>query len=281
MRAEINLLGPLEATIAGTSIAPTAPKQRQLLALFALNAGCVVTVPTIMEEIWEDNPTRCALSSLQTYILNLRRRLDRALTAVDRRSPKDVLVTGPGGYTLDIPPGDTDVGRYEELAAVGRRAAFRGDNATAARTLDEALRQWRGSALVDVPTGQLLRIEVTRLEESRLSSLDLRIESDLRLGRHRQILDELAMLCARHPWFENFHAQYMLALHRSGRPWRALEVYRQLYVAVGKYLGVEPSWRLRHLHQAMLSGDPVVDDPNFVVSDWVPTPVPVSQRNSA
>jgi len=280
MHTEINLLGPLSATVAGTSIVPTAPKQRQVLALLALNVGSIVTVPAIMEEIWGDQPPRCPLASLQTYVLNLRRRLDQALAGVDHRSGKDILVTSPGGYVLDVPAADIDTARYEELAAAGRWAVNRGDNATAARTLAQALRQWRGPALVDVPTGQPLQIEVTRLEESRLSTLDLRIDADLRLGRHRQLLDELSMLCARHPWSENFHAQYMLALHRSGRPWRALEVYRRLYATVGKNLGVDPSRQLRHLHQAILSSDPIVDDPAFVISDWV-TPMSAARRSSA
>jgi DNA-binding SARP family transcriptional activator len=134
MHTEINLLGPLSATVAGTSIVPTAPKQRQVLALLALNVGSIVTVPAIMEEIWGDQPPRCPLASLQTYVLNLRRRLDQALAGVDHRSGKDILVTSPGGYVLEVPAADIDTARYEELAAAGRWAVNRGDNATAART---------------------------------------------------------------------------------------------------------------------------------------------------
>ena len=277
MRAEFNVLGPMQACINGTSIVPTAPKQRQVLALLALNAGRVVTVPSIIEEIWGDHPPRTPLSSLQTYVLNLRRKIDRAL-AGDPLTSKEVLVTGPGGYTLAIPESDVDVVRYERLAAIGRAAVNTADYPRAAGALGDALRQWRGPVLVDVPSGPLLQIEATRLEESRLSALDLRIDADLRLGRHCQLLDELATLCARHPWFENFHAQYMLALHRSGRPWRALEVYRRLYTTIGKCLGVDPSLRLRQLHQAILSGDPIVDDPNFVVSEWIPAAIPAGHR---
>ena len=268
MSVEIKVLGTLQATVCGVSIVPSAPKQRQVLALLALNAGQVVTASALTEEIWGGRPPRLPLASLQTYILHLRRKLAVALAEDGGLSSKDVLVTGPGGYTLDVPIGNIDSGRYEQLVAIGRRAVNHGDYATAAKTLDEALKLWRGRALVDVTIGPQLQVERTRLEENRLSTLDLRIDADLRLGRHRQLLDELAALCARHPWFENFHAQYMLALHRSGLPWRALEVYRRLYATVGKHLGVDPSRNLRQLHQAILSGDPVVDDPGFVVSDW-------------
>jgi DNA-binding SARP family transcriptional activator len=270
MRADIKVLGPLEAYVGGVSIVPTAPKQRQVLALLVLNAGRLVTVTAMIEEIWGQDPPRTPMSSLQTYVLNLRRKLGHALRDRNLRNSREVLLTGPGGYILNVSPGDIDAGRYEQLVASGRRAVNNGDHATAARTLSSALALWQGPVLVDVPVGPQLQIEVTRLEESRLSVLDLRIDADLRLGRHHQLLDELAMLCARFPWLENFHAQYMLALYRSGRQWRALEVYRQLQAAVAEHLGVDPSRRLRQLHQAILTSDPIVDDPTFVASEWVP-----------
>lgn len=265
---EVNVLGPLEATACGASIVPSARKPRQVLALLALNSGHVVTSDTMIEEIWGDRPPGVPLGTLQTYILHLRRKLGQALARDGDRTSKEVLITTPGGYTLDVPRDDVDAGRYERLVAAGRCAVNHGDYATAAHVLGEALEVWRGRALVDVAIGPMLQVERTRLEESRLCTLDLRIDADLRLGRHRLMLDELAGLCARHPWFENFHAQYMIALHRSGLQWRALEVYRRLYASAGKQLGVDPSRHLRQLHQAILAEDPMVSDPGFVVSDW-------------
>lgn len=265
---EIKVLGALRAFACGTSIAPSARKERQVLALLALNPGQVVTAATLIEEIWVDRPPRVPLASLHTYILHLRQRLQPALARDGRLSSKEVLITGSGGYTLDIPPDDVDAGRYEQLVIDGRRAIMNDDYETAARTFAAALDEWRGRALVDVDLGPQLQVERTRLEESRLCTLDLRIDADLRLGRHRLLLDELAGLCARHPFSENFHAQHMLALHRSGLRSRALAVYRKLYSSVSEHLGIDPSWHLRQLHQAMLAGDPVVDHPGFVISDW-------------
>jgi SARP family transcriptional regulator, regulator of embCAB operon len=268
MTVDIKVLGPLEATACGASIVPSARKQRQVLALLALNPGHVVTSDTLIEEIWDDRPPGVPLGTLQTYILHLRRHLGQALGQDDGAvSSKDVLITSPGGYALDVPADAVDAVRYERLLAAGRRAVNSGDYPAAARQLGEALDVWRGRALIDVSIGPVLQVERTRLEESRLCTLDLRIDADLRLGRHRLLLDELAALCVRHPWFENFHAQYMLALHRSGLQWRALEVYRRLYASAGKQLGIDPSRHLRQLHQAILADDPTVNDPTFVVSD--------------
>lgn len=268
MLVEIKILGTFQACVCGASVVPTARKQRQVLALLALNPGQMVTSAALIDEIWGARPPRLPLSSLQTYILHLRKSLSLALAGSDRTA-KEVLVTGSTGYVFEVPAGVVDASKYGQLVDTGRRALGHGDFAAASRVLNDALSLWRGQALVDVAVGPQLQVERTRLEESRLSTLDLRVEADLRLGRHRIVLDELAALCTQHPWFENFHAQYMLALHRSGTPWRALEVYRRLHSAVGKYLGVAPSRHLRQLHQAILTGDPVVDDPAFAASDWV------------
>lgn len=272
MRVEIKVLGPLEVSVGGVSVVPTASKPSQLLAMLALNAGHVVTVSALMEEIWDHSPPRSGIPTLQTYILHLRRKLQDALVDNGRRTSKDILITRRTGYLLDVQPQDVDAVKYDQLSAAGRRAVNDGDFVTASRMLGAALNLWRGPALGDVPTGPQLEIEAMRLEENRLSDLDLRIDADLRLGRHHQLLGELATLCARHPMLENFCAQFMLALYRSGRQCQALDAFQRLRAIVVDQLGLDPSPRLRQLHRAILSGDPAVDDPNFVSSSWIPGP---------
>jgi SARP family transcriptional regulator, regulator of embCAB operon len=107
-----------------------------------------------------------------------------------------------------------------------------------------------------VQTGTLLAMEVKRLEESRLCALDQRIEADLRLGRHREVLAELTVLTSRYRTHENLHAQFMIALHRSGRRGEALNAYLQLRTTLGRDLGLEPSPRLRRLQQSILTAAP-------------------------
>jgi len=261
VRVEISVLGTLNASVGDESFAPSASKPRQLLAMLALNAGKVVTVPALMEEIWGVMLPRSSATTLHTYIASLRRRMDQVLIGT-ARSAKDVLVTEHTGYRLEADPADVDATRYGHLSSVGRRAVEAGDWATAVSSLRLALDLWRGPALSDVATGSQLTIEVLRLEENRLSDLDLLIEAELCIGRHRYILGELAVLCTQHPMLENFHAHYMLALYRSGHQCRALEVFRRLRATMMGELGVNPSPRIRHLHQAILSGDPRLDDPD-------------------
>jgi DNA-binding SARP family transcriptional activator len=259
MQVEIQVLGPLEVSVDGISIVPTASKPSQLLAMLALNAGHVVPVRTLAEEIWGARPPRSWVPTLQSYIVRLRRMLADGLAGHGDLGPKDVLITRRPGYLLAVDPSAVDATRYDQLSAAGRRAFNDGDHAAASRLLDGALRLWRGPALADVPTGSLLTIEAVRLEEDRLVDIYLRIEADLELGRHHELVGELAMLCARHPLLENFCAQHMTALYQCGRQSDALAAYRALRTAMVRQLGVEPSAGIQALHQAILAGRAVVD----------------------
>jgi DNA-binding SARP family transcriptional activator len=267
MRADIKVLGTLEVVLDDFCVVPTAGKPHQVLAMLAINAGTVVRTSTLMEELWGTRLPRSAAGTLQTYVLHVRRLIRRALPPA---ASHELLARQHTGYVLHVEPESLDAVRYTRLSAMGRAAGRCGDHAKADQLLGDALALWRGPVLVDVTTGPQLDIEATRLEESRLTDLGLRIDAGLCLGRHHQLLGELAALCARHPYMENFHAQHMVALYRSGRPGQALETYRTLAKTIHEQFSVDPSPRLRHLHQAMLAGDALLDDPRFVVNDATP-----------
>lgn len=257
---DISVLGALDVRENGISVTPTAPKPRQVLALLALHADQVVPVATLIEELWGERPPRSARTTLQTYVLQLRELISAALERDPEGSPartaKDVLVTSPGGYLLNTSGGASDVREFERMAGVGYRAMDAGDFAGAARRLREALGLWTGSALADVQTGVQLEMETKRLEETRLCALDQRIEADLRLGRHRELLGELTVLVSRYRTHENLHGQFMLALHRSGRRSEALDVYQRLRNALVRELGLEPSAGLRRMQRSILMAGP-------------------------
>ncbi|AJF66144.1 AfsR/SARP family transcriptional regulator [Streptomyces vietnamensis] len=260
---DVGILGPLTVRLNGQSIVPSAGKPRQLLALLAIRAERVVTVPTLMEEIWGDAIPKSAATTLQTYILHLRRKVTAALRADGPGcgpgrdgDAKEVLTTCFGGYRLAVRPEDSDLREFQSLAVRGSTALEAGDPRAASVTLERALGLWRGPALVDVPVGRVLGVEVLGMEEQRTRVLEQRIEADLLLGRHASLLAELRMLVARHPMNENLAAQLMTALYRSGGVWRALEVFQELRRTLIEELGVEPSHRLQRLHQAVLSGEP-------------------------
>lgn len=283
----IDVLGVLDVRENGVSVAPTAPKPRQVLALLALHADRVVPVSALIDELWAGKPPRSARTTLQTYVLQLR---DLIALALDQQTPgtesdppprrraKDVLVTSPGGYMLVLGEGGSDVREFERLAGTGYRALDQGDFQGASRLLREALSLWTGSAFADVQTGAQLEMEARRLEEARLCALDQRIEADLRLGRHRELLAELTVLTSRYSTHENLHAQFMLALHRSGRRGEALDVYHRLRGTLVRDLGLEPSSRLRQLQQSILTAAP--ETPLAEQQTPAAAPVPAARTGS-
>lgn len=253
-RVAFQLLGPLSAHLNCRSVVPTAPKQRQILVLLALNVGRVVTTQTLVEELWGDEPPRTFASTLQSYVLHLRAKL--AAAAGDAEWGRRLLVTRHAGYEIEEHRSRTDVRDFDRLVRSGRRAAEAGDPAATSKLLDEALALWRGPALLDVRTGAILAAEVAALEETRLGVLERRIEADLALRRHADLLGELTMLVARHPMNENFCALLMTALYRSGRAGYALEAFQRIRNVLRVDLGVEPGPRLQRLQQAILMGEP-------------------------
>ncbi|MGW1876937.1 AfsR/SARP family transcriptional regulator [Streptomyces sp. NPDC001975] len=254
---DIGILGTLDVREMGVSITPTAPKPRQVLALLALHADRAVTVATLTEELWGQRPPRSARPTLQTYVMHLRELIAGASAGTgggaDGRTAKQVLRTVPGGYLLDSGEGTSDVREFERLAGSGYRAADAGDHREAARLLRAALDLWTGPALADVPAGDCLRAEIRGLEESRLCALDRRIEADLRLGRHRELIAELTVLVSRHPTHESLCGQLMLALHRSGRRSEALAAYQRLRTTLVRDFGLEPSAVLGKVRQSVLA----------------------------
>lgn len=252
--AGIRVLGPASVTLRGKSIMPTAGKPRQLLILLALRCGRVVPVSTLMEEIWGEDVPRSGTTTLQTYVLQVRRLIAAALPAgTHHRAAKEVLVTRFNGYQLMATAESFDLREFERLSADGENALDRGDAANAARYLNEALGLWRGSALMDVPTGRVLTMEAIGMEEARMRVHERRILADFQLGRHAMLIPELRMLVEDNPMHENFSALLMVAFQRSGATWRALEVFQNLRKTLVGEFGVEPSGRLQELHRAVLS----------------------------
>lgn len=253
---EFKILSGLEVILDGCDVTPSAPKLRRVLCLLLLHPNQIVQTSTLIDELWGDEPVRSAMTTMQTYIYLLRKVFGRRGAPAD-----DLLVTKPSGYMVVTPPETIDLFRFEVLAEEGSAALRAGDAERARSKLGEALALWRGPALADIQRGRLLEAHATRLEESRLRTLELRIAADLQCGRHRELISELKALTTSHPYHEAFHQQLMLAFYRSGRQCEALDVYRRLRETFARDLGVEPSAELRRLQQDILSADPSLDLP--------------------
>jgi predicted ATPase/DNA-binding SARP family transcriptional activator len=243
---ELRILGPLEALESGRPLALGGRKQRALLGMLALNANEVVTIDRLVEEIWSGSRPEAAAHSLQVTISNLRRALGDVSTYLETR---------PGGYSLALPGGALDAERFEQLFLAGRRAREEGALEQATGTLREALSLWRGDAFADLAYEPFVQAEAARLEELRLACAEERIDAELELGRHLQLLPELESRVREQPLRERLRGQLMLALYRSGRHADALAVYRDARHALVEELGLEPSPELRALEAAILRQD--------------------------
>src|SRR5438093_2645956 len=188
------------------------------------------------DELWGEKPPETAANALQVHVSQLRKALG-----------SDVVRRRPPGYELAVEPEAVDLVRFERSVADARTA----EPAAAARLLREALDLWRGDPEVDR----------ARLDELRLSALEARIDADLALGKHGELVAELEALVAEHPLREHLRAQLMLALYRDGRQADALEVYRATRAALVDELGIEPSPALQKLERAILDQEPELEAP--------------------
>jgi DNA-binding SARP family transcriptional activator len=235
-------------------VTPAAAMPRRVLATLLLHADQAVTIPTLIDELWDGDPPRLARKTVQTYVYQLR----KALAGGPTGSLRQLLETRPHGYRVLLEPGEFDARLFEQRARAGREALTSGDPQKASATLREALGLWRGDALMDLLPGPVLAAEASRLEDSRRGALEHRVEADLRLGRHRDLLGELKGLMIRYPAHEQFCAQLMLAAYRSGQRDEALSAYDRLRRLVVEHTGLEPSERLRRLHHDVLVDAPAL-----------------------
>jgi DNA-binding SARP family transcriptional activator/Tfp pilus assembly protein PilF len=250
---EFCLLGPLVVRCGGTALPVRRGHQRALLATLLLDANHAVSMDTITEMLWGADPPPSAEVTVRNYVSRLRRALGEDGRARIRAQA--------GGYAISVNAGELDVSRFEDLLGAARAAARGACWDQAAAHAGSALSLWRGEPLTDVESAALAQREVHRLAEMRLQALETRIDADLCLGRHADVIAELQRLVGAHPLREPLHALLMLALSRDGREAEALAAYQHARRVLVDELGTEPGTRLRELHGRILASDPALGVP--------------------
>jgi DNA-binding SARP family transcriptional activator len=253
---DFRLLGPLEVYDGARSVAIGGGKRRSLLALLLLHRNEVVSVDRLIDELWGERPPPTAAKGLQVYVSQLRKELQEGGAANG-----DMLVTRSNGYVLNVGADELDVSRFERALSAGERALAAGEPDRAAQRLGQGLALWRGPPLADFTYEPFAQHEIARLEELRLVALEQRIDADLALGRHVQVIGELEALVREHPLRERIRCQLMLALYRCGRQAEALETYRSGHRAMSDELGLEPGPELRDLQAKILAQSPELAAP--------------------
>ncbi|WP_020674133.1 AfsR/SARP family transcriptional regulator [Amycolatopsis nigrescens] len=250
MSAELyfRVLGPVRVELAGAPVPIGSPQRLAVLSLLLLNANQAVSMDRLTDALWRHSPPMSHRVQLQGVVSHLR----RTLGASGERAQAPIL-TEPSGYRLRLAGGQTDVERFHRDVAAARDRLATGDLVAAADLLHTALAHWSGPAFdgVDCP---VVRDEAARLDEARLDALEDRVETDLALGRHRDVIGELSALVTEHPVRERFRGQLMIAYTGEGRIADALAVFRETRERMLDELGVEPSIQLQQLYRAILTG---------------------------
>ncbi len=245
---DYRILGPLEALDGERQLPLGGARQRAVLGLLLLHGNETLSRDVIIDELWGEDAPPTAAKVLQNCVSALRKEL-----------PPDTIRTVAGAYGLTLELDELDRDRFERLLAEGRAALEAGDHADASAQFHRALALWRGAPLSDFSYERFARDEITRLEELHVAAVEDRIEAELALGHHDELVAELEGLVTRHPLRERLRSQLMLALYRAGRQAEALETYRAARRALLAELGIEPGRALRELEHAILEQDPTLD----------------------
>jgi DNA-binding SARP family transcriptional activator/streptogramin lyase len=253
---DFRLLGPLEVFDGTRAVVVGGGKRRSLLALLLLHGNEVVSAERLIDELWGERPPPTAGKGLQVYVSQLRKELH---DGADRDG--ELLVTRANGYMLRLGPDDVDVQRFERSVSAGEHALAAGEPDRAAQRLRQGLALWRGPPLADFTYEPFAQQEIARLDELRLVAIEQRIEADLALGRHAQVVGELEALVRAHPMRERTRGQLMLALYRCGRQAESLETYRDGRRRMSDELGLEPGPELRELEARILAHSPELAAP--------------------
>jgi DNA-binding SARP family transcriptional activator len=241
---EFRVLGPVGLWSDGVEAPLGGCKQRTILAALLLADGWVVSDSDLGGVLWERRPPATYQAQIYTYASRLRGHFhgDATITRCGR------------GYRIERGGARFDLGEFHKLAKEGQTLVRAERIAEAAARFRAALDLWSGPTLTGV-TDALVDNERSRIEMARMEVLESRIDADLRLGRHRQLIGELTQLVGAHPLRETFRAKLMIALHRSDRQAEAFESFHAGCGLLREQLGVDPGPTLRSAHQAILADD--------------------------
>ncbi|SFW86761.1 AfsR/SARP family transcriptional regulator [Amycolatopsis australiensis] len=246
-RVRFHLLGPVEVVAGGRPVRIGGPKPQALLAALLTTPGRSVEMDHLVDAVWGDHPAGSARAMVQTYVSAIR-------VALAAAGAGDVLTRQGSGYRISVDDVEIDQHEFADTVVAARAALDAGEHRRAAAGLRGGLSLWRGAAFGGLGAGRLLA-EAHRLDELRLTAIELRVTADLAGGEHEALIPELQHLVADHPFRERFWRSLMVALHRANRRADAMAAFSRVRDLLANELGVGPGAELRQTYQEILEDD--------------------------
>jgi DNA-binding SARP family transcriptional activator len=277
---EYLLSGAVEALVDGAPVSLGGPKQRGVLAVLLCNHGSVVSVDRLIDSVWEDAAPPKALSSVRSYVANLRRILNRK--GADQFEPQR-LESRPNGYRLNLLAGDSvDLFRFEALVSAGRAALVGKDPGGAVSTLSEALALWRGDPFGEFAYRDFAAPDALRFAALRATAIEARLDAALQLGAGADLVPDIEAAVAKDPVQERLWGHLMLALHRAGRTADAVRAFDRACTIIRREIGHGPGEGLLTLFEKISADSAELEaQPLHSVTDVSPdssTPLPFVGR---
>ncbi len=229
----LRVLGDLAATRDGAAVDLGGRRQRAVLAALVVMRDQVVPADRLADCVWGDHPPASTTAAIQAYVSHLRRRLQPEVGA---RQRDGVIASTGAGYALRLGPETVDAWCFER--AVDAAGAL--SPADAVRTLDDALRLWRGAPYAEYAGEAWVEAETVRLTELRSVARERLLEARLQLGDAALLVGDLEALVAEDPLREERWRLLVLALYRAQRQADALAALRRARATLAEELGIDP-----------------------------------------
>ncbi|MET0863023.1 MAG: BTAD domain-containing putative transcriptional regulator, partial [Nakamurella sp.] len=238
----VAVLGPVQVRLDGQSILVPSGKTTEVLIRLALAANELVATDRILDDLWAGAGSGVGKNTLQSKVSQLRRALGGS----------NLIISGHGGYRLDIDPAAVDALQVNQLAATTHELRSSGRLAAAADSATGALALFRGPPLVDAGECAWLHPHRARLEQIRLGLLEDQLAARVQLGAGSDAIGQLEDLVTHYPLREGLWFWLITALYRNGRQADALAAYARVRTTLVDELGLEPGGQLQELETQVL-----------------------------
>ena len=242
-RLLVHVLGPVGVCRNGSEVPIGKARTRAVLAYLVIHRGSVVPADVMVDALWAGDAPDGARHAVQVAVSSLR----SILGSAPAESASERIVSFPSGYMLELGHQELDVAIAQDLAGKARALTRSNRLEDAENCLLTAEALWRGPPFAEFLYAEFAQAPIRQLEEFRLGLTEDRIDVQLDLGRHHEILPELEALVLEHPSRERFLGQLMIALYRSDRPLDAELAFERAAERLRREYGAMPGKMVREL----------------------------------